>query len=730
MQNSRPYIFAVKEIKAENQEDRQKVAKHWASEVRALAKMNTLNQDHIVRFITAFQRCTKDLEEHYLMFEWANGGNLRDLWKAIPKPNLEPALLKAAIAQLSGLAEALRAAHFMNNTGASYRHGDLKPANILWFRDGTAIGKLKIGDWGEAKAHNNFTELRPSKTTAEYGTRRYEAPEVETGLQPSFLGQTTKRRTRLYDIWAMGCITLEFIVWLLYGVEVLEKFNQSIRGELTNDSPFYQIKIEHGRKLARVHDTVTAWMNHMAKEPACKPGTALGDLLELVSSGLLVVKLPRRIGTSPNMESSVPNLQPSTAWLGIESHQVAKDLPLRQRSPPTQNRQSTNTIPTITLTPAEVERFPVQLEPEPKGTARIFAIEFGDRLDMIANEADIEDYWCVAEIRRPSRTIIENQIDEDFAMASTLKGLESIRSTGSETLAMERSVPNADKYDLSGDDDLLDTSSLNSHETTAREKDGKTYIAQFLAGDAELHMLCRGILGQVDKTTFANTGRKLLKTFYLGLLEDARTELEQQSVRLLKSRRGRVRISVAIADIVSSDEAELIEERIKASEQDRMRAERLERYAADVPHESFKDPEEQAVQEFQYDGEDRGDPYELHTTCSDKEASLDIGSEPEEQPHLAEMEEFFRNSKSFQSLLNGFKELLLPQSLKDIVMSASTDSIWLSDQQNLSPINRVKASIEDYTMLRWNWWPLEPRMRLLKADETRLFWRCVSVEYV
>jgi serine/threonine protein kinase len=163
--------FAVKEIQAT--EDAQAVAEHWEKEAKALRMMNELNQEHIVHFVTAFRRRKENGgEEHYLMFEWADGGNLRSLWKDNPFPLLTASLVKDAIKQILGLARALEAAHNLNTTGASYRHGDLKPENILLFSGGGSIGTLKIGDWGEAKEHEQVTEMRPSKTTAKYGTRR------------------------------------------------------------------------------------------------------------------------------------------------------------------------------------------------------------------------------------------------------------------------------------------------------------------------------------------------------------------------------------------------------------------------------------------------------------------------------------------------------------------------------------------------------------------------------
>ncbi|KAF2998955.1 hypothetical protein E8E13_006894 [Curvularia kusanoi] len=66
----------------------------------------------------------------------------------------------------------------------------------------------------------------------------------------------------------------------------------------------------------------------------------------------------------------------------------------------------------------------------------------------------------------------------------------------------------------------------------------------------------------------------------------------------------------------------------------------------------------------------------------------------------------------------------LSREIQEVLDTIPKDDIWLSDEQNVSLLNRVKAMIEDYTLLEWNWWPLQPRMRALRNLEKRLFWRC------
>lgn len=394
----------MKEIKIDLDEDRHEVAAHWNEEVRALLEMNRLEQDHIVRFITAFRYGKNEDPEHFLVFEWASGGNLQDLWKALPLPNRTAALTQAVVGQLLGLARALNAAHNLSPT-TSYRHGDLKPANILWFRTDDDIGTLKIGDWGEAKVHFVNTEARRSNTSAKFGTRRYEPPEVEIGttLGDSLQAERTgeKRRSRLYDIWAMGCIALEFVIWLLYGHEELDRFNNEVKGDFSNNSPFYQIKKTGSTSVAEVHKVVVHWLKHMLSDAACRPGTtALGDVLEIIQTGLLVVKLPQTGGRSMSFGKDADNAR---LQLVGETINLDGGESIRISVPQGQVVAVEDTsvdLPAIKLTPAEPTEIVVQSEPkpiqQPAGTVRILAEDLQQKLDYIVLTPE-ESYWFVEQ---------------------------------------------------------------------------------------------------------------------------------------------------------------------------------------------------------------------------------------------------------------------------------------------------------------------------------------------
>lgn len=226
------------------------------------------------------------------MFQWADGGSLRDFYRDNPRPTLDTKFIQEIVLQLFGLASALNKLHNYkkdDNSGESYRHGDLKPENILRFtsENGTRVGMLKISDLGLAKHHLLATRFRDLATDTHFGTPLYEPPEVYT--------EKNSPRSRQYDIWSMGCIILELIIWLLYGYEELVKFNNSMKYALGgNSSPYWVLDESRTEAHAKVHPHVTESMKIVKRDPECLGApTAIGDLLKLVERRLLVVRLPQ-----------------------------------------------------------------------------------------------------------------------------------------------------------------------------------------------------------------------------------------------------------------------------------------------------------------------------------------------------------------------------------------------------------------------------------------------------
>ncbi|KAI1739133.1 hypothetical protein F4680DRAFT_422948, partial [Xylaria scruposa] len=335
--------FAVKKVKAprgeeisENEKRRiestgkkmkkstKTLRKIWEAEARALRDVGILNHPHIVKLVAAFTRG----EDYCFMFELAEGGSLLDYWKGNPNIELTRPFVTKFFEQLRGLAEALHRLHdykvkdtsdiklindLENMEQAatsteeeesldSIRHGDLKPANILVFPDSEpdssavpSLGTLKIADLGLAKRHVIATRYRRHGTSSRYGSIQYTAPEVSNKLPGAKL-------SRLYDMWSMGCIALEFLIWMLYGNDELKSFNAALTSsQVQQEHPFFQVKNRGMGARPEVHSRVTAWMDDMRRnDPACREGTAIGELLTFIKTGLLVVQLPPGSGHEEN----------------------------------------------------------------------------------------------------------------------------------------------------------------------------------------------------------------------------------------------------------------------------------------------------------------------------------------------------------------------------------------------------------------------------------------------
>ncbi|RYP88567.1 hypothetical protein DL769_000263 [Monosporascus sp. CRB-8-3] len=220
--------FAVKKLKRNDE-------KAFKEEVKTLQRLGSKpEQPHLVRLLVTYHY----RNEYYLVFPWADGGNLRDVWEQFPhkdKPARGPPLARWVIGQITGLAEGLREIHTCELDDPSRRdknfdttdakkkhgaHGDLKPENILWFKGrsedipGFPMGWLKITDFGLTSFHESET----LKMFEPKGfSRTYRAPEFEVN------GVVSGK----YDMWTLGCLLAEFVTWYILGLEGVLKFEES-----------------------------------------------------------------------------------------------------------------------------------------------------------------------------------------------------------------------------------------------------------------------------------------------------------------------------------------------------------------------------------------------------------------------------------------------------------------------------------------------------------------------
>lgn len=106
-------------------------------------------------------------------------------------------------------------------------HHDLKPENILFFLDScSARGMFRISDWGSGKV-NEYRRTSSIRTKHPIGTVTYEPPEAISQ------GSTS----RPYDLWSLGCIYLELLIWAVFGPAVVESFsNERLDKRVSNSA--------------------------------------------------------------------------------------------------------------------------------------------------------------------------------------------------------------------------------------------------------------------------------------------------------------------------------------------------------------------------------------------------------------------------------------------------------------------------------------------------------------
>lgn len=155
-------------------------------------------------------------------------------------------------------------------------HHDLKPENILFFKSlGSGYGVFQVADFGSGKVHTYRSGS--VNTRSPNGTLTYEPPEAANE------GATS----RPYDIWSMGCVFLELLIWATCGYSCVKSFRSNreerkFPGSQTNilkDDAFWQIDVD-GNVQRR--SSVDEWFERLHDEMERKKLQILREVLDLV----------------------------------------------------------------------------------------------------------------------------------------------------------------------------------------------------------------------------------------------------------------------------------------------------------------------------------------------------------------------------------------------------------------------------------------------------------------
>lgn len=262
--------FALKEYK-----DKPNVAnKNFDRELAILKELHRYPHPHIVMHLATWIQ----EERYFILFPYAQC-NLRQYME---QTKFDKSNALWLLAQFHGLAGAVKRIHDLSgekvptsNLGLTTPtpevrktawHHDLKPENILFFKDSSCgWGVLRIADWGSGKV--NIYRTHSYHTHSPITTLTYESPDFTRH------GETS----RPHDLWSLGCVFLEVLIWAVFGsmdVEIFSNQRNNKRDVSETDSmkddAFWQ---KNGDKYV-LRDTVVAQLqclDEALSEPGAPP---------------------------------------------------------------------------------------------------------------------------------------------------------------------------------------------------------------------------------------------------------------------------------------------------------------------------------------------------------------------------------------------------------------------------------------------------------------------------
>ncbi|KAM0420961.1 hypothetical protein ACHAPT_011204 [Fusarium lateritium] len=286
--------FAIKKLKSRSLEK-------YKSEFNMLATFSKTEDPHLVPLRAGYRL----RDACYFIFDWADTDLSRYWTFTEPRPPFNRDTVLWVAKQCYGLANGLQTIHrygsieqssYQASTATAYsgavpgrklygRHGDIKPQNILLFKDPQdpdGRGILKICDFGQAELHSAHSRSNRPNTDVAISLF-YRPPECD------IKGGTI---SRAYDIWTIGCLYLEFVAWMLGGWNLVTRFALQRAGP---DIPWAPQLREHlffdrldEARSARVKPCVGQFINWLHSNPKCSD--FIHEFLDIIEDELLVVE--------------------------------------------------------------------------------------------------------------------------------------------------------------------------------------------------------------------------------------------------------------------------------------------------------------------------------------------------------------------------------------------------------------------------------------------------------
>ncbi|KAI1489992.1 kinase-like domain-containing protein [Biscogniauxia mediterranea] len=285
--SERTYALKVLKLKGKKNTDNPE----YRREVNQLRRFNGQVNPHIVTLLASYTH----RGQNCFIFPWADC-NLSTFWEQ-NSPMRDIKSVRWLASQLLGISRAVLTIHEPNHlevvdSSPLYgRHGDLKPDNILCYSTTDSDYKrFVIADFGLSSIHREASRTYvpdPQKPR----TPGYRPPESDGYIKDGEI-------SRNYDIWTLGCLFMEMLIWYLGGNDWVEKFRDDRTSPyiVGNINIFYDIcakpgnagnGLTHPGVILQLKPQVVKWYKEIYSHERCSG--FIYDLCKIIEDRMLLV---------------------------------------------------------------------------------------------------------------------------------------------------------------------------------------------------------------------------------------------------------------------------------------------------------------------------------------------------------------------------------------------------------------------------------------------------------
>ncbi|KAH7398888.1 kinase-like domain-containing protein [Phaeosphaeria sp. MPI-PUGE-AT-0046c] len=165
------------------------------------------------------------------------------------------------------------------------RHGDIKPHNILWYPEQNGLGVLRLSDFGTAhfSSANRKSCYQRDKMPSSW---TYRSPE---SILPD--GEVSGQ----CDVWALGCVFLEFVCWYAGGCELLKQFEDDRASGHESISFCYPKYNGRGKRTCMaIKEAVQEMFTKLQEKGQIQSDQGMKGLINTIQKDMLVISKGRK----------------------------------------------------------------------------------------------------------------------------------------------------------------------------------------------------------------------------------------------------------------------------------------------------------------------------------------------------------------------------------------------------------------------------------------------------